>query len=672
MHADSDPLQELREALSSAGRGVESVKIGIVDGLPDLAHRSLQGATIEVLQMMVPTGLGIPNQHATNVCSVIFGSGDDVQGIAPGCSGLVLPIFFEQQAEGCIQARPVSQLDLARAITFALEFDVAILNVSAGQKVWTPAADVHLDQALRRCAERRVLVVAAVGNDSCACVHLPAGIMSVLAVGAANKHGQPLEISNWGDPYRQNGLLAPGEGITVAALGDSVSSVSGTSIATAVVSGVAALLLSVARREGYQIDAIDIQQMLLESAAPCRLEGEGTCDRYLVGRLDAGATLAMLHIIGANRRIARPNFAAEPSPHAGDDRQLPASKRDSNMTSATCVPKNAAIPDPTGVAPAACGCQTKAEEAVPNEEKSPKLSARPRASVPAVMPSGFVNGVSQQTCSCGQPPQIVYALGAVWFDFGSEARHDVFLQQLRSDVIHPIELVAFLRDPEHRHFAAGLTFILMQEQVPLYAIQPTGPFAPKAYDKLLDAIQSSLDDTRGVDQRMSIPGVISGTIRLMNGMNVPIIYPDPRAMYTWRSQDLIENTRDLVAQGLGVRGEHVDSDDQLLNFLHRVYDELRNLGVAPRDRALNYAATNAFQARQAFALAAAKSLVLDEINVVKSPICRPDSDCWDIELSMFDDENDHKPNRIYRFTVDVSEVIPVTVGTPRTWAKPSR
>jgi len=72
--------------------------------------------------------------------------------------------------------------------------------------------------------------------------------------------------------------------------------------------------------------------------------------------------------------------------------------------------------------------------------------------------------------------------------------------------------------------------------------------------------------------------------------------------------------------------------------LNRVYYELRNLGVSPQERAMNYAATNAYQARQAFAEAAARNLALDSFVVVKSPICRPDSDCWDVKLQMFDPE----------------------------------
>ena len=81
-------------------------------------------------------------------------------------------------------------------------------------------------------------------------------------------------------------------------------------------------------------------------------------------------------------------------------------------------------------------------------------------------------------------------------------------------------------------------------------------------------------------------------------------------------------------------------DDDIFNFLNRVYYELRNLGVAPQERALNFAATNAYQTQVAFAESAGRNLALDTITVAKSPICRPDSDCWDVQLQMFDPENE--------------------------------
>ena len=73
-----------------------------------------------------------------------------------------------------------------------------------------------------------------------------------------------------------------------------------------------ALLLSVALREDdYEIDALDIRNILIESAAPCALEGDGACDRYLAGTLDAASALrgGRLHqagLIAARFRGAAP------------------------------------------------------------------------------------------------------------------------------------------------------------------------------------------------------------------------------------------------------------------------------------------------------------------------------------------------------------------------------
>src|SRR5262249_13080728 len=129
----SDPLADLRKDIAPAFPGSPAIRIGIVDGLPDLSHSALDRGSIEVLHAMVPPD-GAIDEHGTSVCSLVFGS-DPVRGLAPACSGLVLPIFFGGRKEAA--ARPASQLDLARAITFALEHDVAIINVSAGQKSWT-------------------------------------------------------------------------------------------------------------------------------------------------------------------------------------------------------------------------------------------------------------------------------------------------------------------------------------------------------------------------------------------------------------------------------------------------------------------------------------------------------------------------------------------------------
>ena len=59
---------------------------------------------------------------------------------------------------------------------------------------------------------------------------------------------------------------------------------------------------------------------------------------------------------------------------------------------------------------------------------------------------------------------------------------------------------------------------------------------------------------------------------------------------------------------------------------------------------------------------------LDNIQVVRSPLCRPSSDCWEVELYFFfPDRQVQTVRKVYRFTVDVSDTVPVTVGPVRAW-----
>jgi cyanobactin maturation PatA/PatG family protease len=106
------------------------------------------------------------------------------------------------------------------------------------------------------------------------------------------------------------------------------------------------------------------------------------------------------------------------------------------------------------------------------------------------------------------------------------------------------------------------------------------------------------------------------------------------------------------------------------SFLNRVYYDLRNLGTTSQDRALNFSVTNAFQAASTFGQAVAEGMELDSVTVEKSPFCRMDSDCWDVKLKFFDPENNRRAKKIYRFTIDVSDLIPVTLGEVRSWSSP--
>src|SRR5262249_32642455 len=150
---------------------------------------------------LVPAAVskGPAAEHGTHVASLIFGQHpSSVQGVAPGCRGVLLPIFESRDA---LSVGSCSQLDLARVLLQAIQQGVHLVNVSSGQFSPSGAAYPLLANAVSECARQGILIIAAAGNDGCACLHVPAALDSVLAVGAMDAQGQPLAFSNWGDAY---------------------------------------------------------------------------------------------------------------------------------------------------------------------------------------------------------------------------------------------------------------------------------------------------------------------------------------------------------------------------------------------------------------------------------------------------------------------------------------
>jgi len=164
-------------------------------------------------------------------------------------------------------------------------------------------------------------------------------------------------------------------------------------------------------------------------------------------------------------------------------------------------------------------------------------------------------------------------------------------------------------------------------------------------------------------------------VTLLSGQVVPVLIPDLRAMYNWQTEALVKSVVGKRAEPTGKgadsgKGGQFDRKmEGMRGFLERIYFELRNTGQTPQERALNFAATNAFNVERICESAARLDLQLDEIAVETSPVCRMDSDCWDVRLVFFEPENAITHARTaYRFTIDVSDVVPVLVGPVRSWA----
>lgn len=493
-----------------------------------------------------------------------------------------------------------SQIDLARAIQLALKHGAQIINVSGGQLDAGGEASPVLNDAIRQCAAQGVLIVAAAGNDGCDCLHVPAAAPTVLAVGAMDDTGTPVAASNWGAAYRRAGILAPGQDVPAARAGGGFALRTGTSWATPVVSAAAALLLGLQSRRGLPFDTAEVREALLGSARGCDAQPTVDCRRLLAGRLD---------LPGAVERISRTKYVA---PIA-------------TMETPASVNESAGLRRSSGVAGIVASDGT--------------------ASVGA----GSFTERSQ-----------VYALGRVGYDFGSEARRDWFVQHGVGRPEDSETMFRYLAD--HPAHAAALTFTLRQNSAPIYALEPSGPFAAEAYEKLCELMSS------GGVERVSVPGWLQGTARLRDGRTVPRIVPELRGLHGWSTPKRVAEFLGEPPAGAGEKARYERTAEEIAALLDRICYEIPNLGRAPHERAVHFAATSASQTAEVCRATVRDGLKLDTIEIERSPICRPQSDCWDVDLTFFQPSKRLEQARVvYRFTVDVSDIVPVAVGKVRHW-----
>jgi hypothetical protein len=608
--------------------GNPDICVAILDGPIDQSHPSFDGVRLSQLESFVsrPTVHGIATQHGTHVASVLFARHDSsVKGISPGCRGISIPVFSEDKAGSVL---PCSQLDLARAVGQALDHGAHVINISGGELI--PSGEPHpiLAKAIQRCADNNVLIVAAAGNDGCQCLHVPAAAPTVLAVGATDAQGFPLASSNWGTLYEIQGILSPGENIPGVVPGGGISRKSGTSFAAPIVSGVVGLLLSLQLKRGEKPDPHGVRAALLQSAHACDPQVVKDCRRYMVGSLNIPGAY---RLIKEGRILDQPTHsqAGPVEPVLADKRRYKPFRHDSQAVTGS---DGASLVNISAVHPSGCGCKSC----------DAQLSSREIDS-----------------------PQLVYAIGTLDADWESQARRDSFVQAMHMGNLNDAsQLLSYLE--EHPYAAESVIWTLQVQGTPFYAIKPTGPFAQDTYARLRDVLSGQKKDPL---QRVSVPGTIAGKVRLLSGQNVPMIVPVLRGMTRWSSDVLVQTV-------LGQRPRKKLDQEQydrrqagLKNFLDRVYYELRNLGLSPGERALNFATTHAYEVGRVFEAAANNEMELDAIEVEPSPISRPNSVCMDVKVTLFDPLNKSQRARIVnRFTVDVSDEVPVTIGPVHSWS----
>jgi hypothetical protein len=213
------------------------VPVAMVDSGVAVAHESLADASITVLDVIAKPNEVLteatPEGHGTAIASIIVGHGQ-LQGIAPEVDLLAIRAFKETDPKS--GAARSSAFYLSKGISAAIDRGARIINLSL-----TGPQDRLVAHTVEQALMARIAVIAAAGNAGPgAPPAYPAAQSGVIAVTATDNGDHLYRHANRG-PYVT--LAAPGVDILVAKP-KGYGYLSGTSMATAYVSGLSALMIS--------------------------------------------------------------------------------------------------------------------------------------------------------------------------------------------------------------------------------------------------------------------------------------------------------------------------------------------------------------------------------------------------------------------------------------------
>jgi subtilisin family serine protease len=225
------------------------------------------------------------NGHGTHCAGVLGAVGNNGQGVA-GVNWKVeiMPLKF-MTATGTGTTK-----DAVEAINYVIDRKRAGVNVRVISASWgSTRRSKALEDVIRKAGREGILFIAASGNstaDTDRRPHFPSSydLPNVISIAALTRKDELAGFSNFG--ARSVHLAAPGAEILSTWLNGQYREASGTSMATPVVSGVAALILSVEPN----LPAEELRSRLLDSVDKLDLLG---------GKVSSGGRVNAARAVGA-------------------------------------------------------------------------------------------------------------------------------------------------------------------------------------------------------------------------------------------------------------------------------------------------------------------------------------------------------------------------------------
>lgn len=201
------------------------------------------------------------NGHGTHCAGIIGAEGENNVGIAGvNWKVQIMPLkFLNAGGSG-------STKDAIEAINYVINRKKAGVNIRIISASWGSTQKSRaLGDVIRKAYENDILFVAAAGNssvDNDRTPHYPSSYPNVISVAALDRNDQLASFSNFG--VKSVMIGAPGVDILSTWLGNEYEEKSGTSMATPVVSGVAALILA----KNPRMSVEDLHKRLMDSTDP--------------------------------------------------------------------------------------------------------------------------------------------------------------------------------------------------------------------------------------------------------------------------------------------------------------------------------------------------------------------------------------------------------------------
>jgi subtilisin family serine protease len=277
-----------------------NVVVAVIDSEIDASHPDLEGAVVD--RFDAGRRRGEPHAHGTGMAGAIAAR-RRLTGIAPGAQILAVHAFSPETKE----APQATTRHILAGIEWAIKKGARIINMS-----FAGPYDPMLQMAIKEAHDKGVVMIAAAGNMGPKSPPLyPAADPHVIAVTATDQGDRLFAQANQGPHVA---VSAPGVDILEPAPNAGYQLTTGTSVAAAHVSGVAALLLE----RDPSLDPTAVHEILTATAKT--VSSQGRDDKFGWGLIDPSKALLELDAkLAQEREVPRASepmkpAAAKPTP----------------------------------------------------------------------------------------------------------------------------------------------------------------------------------------------------------------------------------------------------------------------------------------------------------------------------------------------------------------------